>query len=139
MDAITYAYRERRGEWVTLDGGAMRLRVYGNGNAHLEVHPEMAWRLNAVLASIYPTAIAEPNRRRPRTKAPKDFVFFSRPLPFPAIECLTGGRFGQDRVFSLCYDAADSPGYDDACGVLETLGGTRRRNVFITTSKRPDL
>ena len=36
--------RERRGQWIEIDGGSLRLRVYKKATAHLEVHPEMAWR-----------------------------------------------------------------------------------------------
>jgi hypothetical protein len=86
---VTYA-RQFRGDWVPLDGGAVRIRVYKNGNGHLEVHPEMAWRLNCVLASLYPHAIASEHRTRPR-KQPKDWPLFSRPLPFPVLGLLQGG------------------------------------------------
>lgn len=80
--------RYRRGEWVTLDGGALRLRCYMNGNAHLEVHPDMAWRLNAVLASLYPLAIPPQFRSKPKTRA-KEFGLMQRPLPFAVVELLS--------------------------------------------------
>ncbi|WP_211168229.1 class I SAM-dependent methyltransferase [Azoarcus indigens] len=81
------ARRERRGEWVTLDGGALRLRAYKCGTAHLEVHPDMAWRLNCVLAHLYPLAIPPEFRAKPKKK-PKDFVMMGRPLPFAVIAVL---------------------------------------------------
>ncbi|HEU0276628.1 MAG TPA: DUF4942 domain-containing protein, partial [Rhodanobacteraceae bacterium] len=37
------------GVWHEFDGGAIRIRVYNKGTAHLEIHPDMAWRLNAIL------------------------------------------------------------------------------------------
>lgn len=89
-EAVKYAREYCRGEWVTLDGGALRIRVYTNGNGHLEVHPEMAWRLNCVLASIYPHAIASEHRQRPR-KMPKDWPLYSRPLPFAVLGLLQHG------------------------------------------------
>jgi hypothetical protein len=49
-DSALLGARRRPGEWFTLDGGALRVRGYLKGTAHLEVHPEMAWRLNCVLA-----------------------------------------------------------------------------------------
>jgi hypothetical protein len=79
------------GEWVSMDGGALRIRVYKNGNGHLEVHPEMAWRLNCVLASLYPHAIASEYRARPR-KQPKDWPLFGRPLPFAVLGLLQHGN-----------------------------------------------
>lgn len=84
---VDFARKERRGEWVTIDGGALRLRAYKCGTAHLEVHPDMAWRLNCVLAQLYPMAIPPESREKPKKK-PKDFVMMGRPLPFPVIEAL---------------------------------------------------
>lgn len=80
------------GEWMSVDGGALRIRVYtGVGTAHLEVHPDMAWRLNGVLASLYPAAIPESFRRKPvKAKKIKDFVLFERPLAFAVVSILVG-------------------------------------------------
>ena len=86
---VERARRERRGEWVTLDGGALRLRAYKCGTAHLEVHPDMAWRLNCVLAQLYPMAIPAEFRQKPK-KRPKDFVMMGRPLPFAVVAALEG-------------------------------------------------
>lgn len=86
---VDIARRQHRGEWLTLDGGALRLRAYKCGTAHLEVHPDMAWRLNCVLAHLYPLAIPAQFRQRPR-KRPKDFVMMGRPLPFRVVEALGG-------------------------------------------------
>ena len=84
---VDIARRQHRGEWLTLDGGALRLRAYKCGTAHLEVHPDMAWRLNCVLAHLYPLAIPAQFRQRPK-KRPKDFVMMGRPLPFAVIDVL---------------------------------------------------
>ena len=84
---VSRARREKRGEWVTLDGGALRLRAYKCGTAHLEVHPDMAWRLNCVLAQLYPLAIPPEFRTKPKKKV-KDFVMMGRPLPFAVIAAL---------------------------------------------------
>lgn len=84
---VEYARRERRGEWVTLDGGALRLRAYKCGTAHLEVHPDMAWRLNATLAHLYPMAIPPEFRTKPKRK-PKEHKMMARPLPFAVVEAL---------------------------------------------------
>ena len=84
---VSRARREKRGEWVTLDAGALRLRAYKCGTAHLEVHPDMAWRLNCVLAQLYPLAIPPEFRQKPKKKV-KDFVMMGRPLPFAVIAAL---------------------------------------------------
>ncbi|HBO6952828.1 TPA: DUF4942 domain-containing protein, partial [Pseudomonas aeruginosa] len=84
--------RQDNGQWMSIDGGALRIRIYnGVGTAHLEVHPDIAWRLNAVLASLYPAAIPAEFRTKPkRTKKIKDFELFDRLLPFAVIELLSG-------------------------------------------------
>jgi hypothetical protein len=70
----------RTGTWAPLDGGTLRIRAYLNGNAHIEVHPDMAWRLNRVLAYLNPLAI--PSRFREPSKArPRNFATIERPLP----------------------------------------------------------
>lgn len=84
---VERARRERRGEWVSLDGGALRLRAYKCGTAHLEVHQDLAWRLNAVLSHLYPDAIPASARTRPAHK-PRDVALLQRPLPFAVIEVL---------------------------------------------------
>lgn len=84
---VDIARRQHRGEWLTLDGGALRLRAYKCGTAHLEVHPDMAWRLNCVLAHLYPLAIPAQFRQRPKKKS-KEFVVMGRPLPFAVIDVL---------------------------------------------------
>ncbi|MGV0087398.1 DUF4942 domain-containing protein (plasmid) [Rahnella aceris] len=75
------------GKWTTIDGGSMRIRTYMKGTAHFEIHPEMAWRLNAVLASMYPMAIPPEFRQKPNKKV-KDFVMMGRPLPFSVINII---------------------------------------------------
>lgn len=84
--------RKDNGQWQTLDGGAIRMRVYnGVGTAHIEVHEDMAWRLNAVLAMLYPVAIPEKNRVRvKKTKAAKVFDLMDKLLPFQVIDVLSG-------------------------------------------------
>ncbi|VXC86852.1 DNA restriction methylase [Enterobacterales bacterium 8AC] len=83
-DSALLAARRRPGEWLTLDGGALRVRGYLKGTAHLEVHPEMAWRLNCILAQLYPMAIPPQFRQKPKRKL-KDFVMMGKPLPFAVL------------------------------------------------------
>lgn len=88
-DAALESARRRPGQWLTLDGGALRVRGYLKGTAHLEVHPDMAWRLNCILAQLYPLAIPPEFRQKPKKKL-KDFVLMSKPLPFAVLEVLAG-------------------------------------------------
>lgn len=129
--AIDHAYRTFRGQWMDLDGGALRLRVYGNGNAHLEVHPDIAWRLNVVLASIHPTAIPQEHRRRPGPRKRREVELLSNPLPFAVLAGLSDGRFsGDGRVFTMGYSDTDALVADRVADVLMGLGATRTGKGF---------
>ncbi|MFZ3193704.1 MAG: DUF4942 domain-containing protein [Moraxellaceae bacterium] len=137
--ALIKAAKRNPGEWMEVDGGSIRLRVYaGVGTAHLEVHPDMAWRLNAVLASIYPLAIPPKFRQRPARKA-KEHALMQRPLPFEVVEILAGLAEARELVDSLRNRWNSLPrtralgyGYRDnkvavaeAARVLEAIGGVR--------------
>lgn len=96
-DPVIKTARRRRGEWISIDGGMLRLKVFKVGTAHLEVHPEMAWRLNQVLASLYPLAIPAQFRAAPK-KAAKQFELMGRPLPFVVLRLLQSMRVVRERV-----------------------------------------
>lgn len=74
------AARDYPGEWMTIDGGEIRIRAYLKGTAHFEIHPDIAWRLNCILASLYPMAIPPEFRAKPKKKI-KDFVLMQNVLP----------------------------------------------------------
>lgn len=80
-DVIRKAYRTRTGEWFDVDGGALRIRVYKVGTAHLEVHEEFAWKLNKILAMLHPLAIPAEFRQRPKKRKVKDFQLFDDLIP----------------------------------------------------------
>lgn len=135
---IRYA-RERRGEWIAIDGGALRIRCYAIGTAHLEVHPDMAWRLNQILASLHPAAIPAKFRQRPPKRA-KEYQMIGRPLPFAVLSVLTSLQQARDLapdrgwrndtyvnvpgVYELRYSSASEQSTSEAAKVLESIGGT---------------
>ena len=147
---VKYA-RRRRGEWVDVDGGAIRIRCYAVGTAHLEVHPDMAWRLNCVLAQLHPQAIPSKFRERPKKKT-KEYKLIGRPLPFAVLAVLGSLEEARDLnpkrdIFREntfikvpgCYefryrDSRSEQVTAEACQVLQALGGTlvesRRDNRF---------
>ncbi|MNX81936.1 hypothetical protein D3C86_1136440 [compost metagenome] len=86
-DQMLAAANRNSGQWMTIDGGAMRIRTYMKGTAHFEIHPDMAWKLNCVLASMYPMAIPAEFRQKPKKKL-KDFVMMERPLPFAVVRAI---------------------------------------------------
>jgi hypothetical protein len=137
---VTYA-RRRRGEWISVDGGAMRLRCYAVGTAHLEVHPDMAWRLNCVLAKLYPQAIPSQFRERPKKRS-KEHQLIGRPLPFAVLTVLASleeardlnpnrNDYFRENTFTKvpgCYEfryggTRSEQVIAEACQVLQALGG----------------
>lgn len=134
----------RWGEWVSVDGGALKVRLYKKGTAHIEVHPDMAWRLNMVLAHIYPMAIPPEFRQKPKRK-PKDVPLIMRPLPFAVVELLGSVGAAYDTVKTEDFrhpfkkeevrNALDFGAYTvdqagkhvraEAEAVLESLGGVK--------------
>lgn len=117
------------GEWVTVDGGALRIRLYKKGTAHLEVHPDMAWRLNSILASMHPMAIPSEFRTKPKRRA-KVFTMIARPLPFAVLEVLADSmpRRGEMTV-SLSYGMRESArhAWEEAGRILEGIGGVKQK------------
>lgn len=130
------------GEWVPVDGGALRIRLYKKGTAHLEVHPDMAWRLNQILASLYPLAIPAEFRAKPRRRV-RDFDLIRKPLPFQVVEALASmeeathvvphaeRRYGDNgfrripKTRAFRYNASKDaiPGAES---VLEAIGGVKQ-------------
>lgn len=129
--------RRLHGQWVVADGGALKMRVYMNGNAHLEVHPDMAWRLNQILASMHPAAIPAQFRQRPKRK-PAGVELLRRPLPFRVIDELTKVTLAKERIKNtwperyrdvpntLAYYGIDADKHvvSEVHNVLRALGGT---------------
>jgi len=116
---------ENAGQWTTIDGGALRLRVYlGVRTGHLEVHPDMAWRLNGVLASLYPRAIPSQFREPPK-RSVRTFALMQKPLPFAVIELLQGMHGPKDRArLELGYGAnPDKAQRRRLVEVLTAIGG----------------
>jgi hypothetical protein len=132
--------RRNSGQWMTVDGGAMRIRVYIKGTAHLEIHPDMAWRLNMILASLYPMAIPAEFRTKPQKKT-KEYSLFSRPLPFAVLACLGSLDYAHESIgagkykripntLTSRYWGNDAAAIKEAWRVLEMLGGVKIRDYM---------
>lgn len=92
---VNYATREAvgsmktDGKWNVLDGGAVRMRLYKKGTCHIEIHPDIAWQLNKVLAFLYPLAIPAQFRTKP-AKRHKEFALRSDVLSQSVLNELYG-------------------------------------------------
>lgn len=83
-------FKEYPGEWHNVDGSAFRIKVFKKGTAHIEVHPDIAWKLNVMLAHLYPNSIPSPHRQRPKNKKPvKNFVMTHDLIPFTVLNEIT--------------------------------------------------
>lgn len=123
-DSMLKACRKVPGQWHAVDGGALRVRVYKKGTAHIEVHPDMAWRLNAVLAHLHPQAIPASFRVRPARRN-KAFQTIDRPLPFAVVEDIARLR-GKDHIRTFDYGDIDKHVRAETTRVLEALGAIVR-------------
>jgi hypothetical protein len=127
-DGLIRNLQSRWGEWVTIDGGALRIRLYKKGTAHLEVHPDMAWRLNQILAFLYPRAIPAQFRQKPAKKE-KSFAMMQRPLPFAVLAVLSGvvpfARGSLTMSIPYRFKEENKAAFEEALTILESIGGTR--------------
>ena len=133
-DQLINKAKARSGQWIVVDGGALKLRVYKVGTAHLEVHPDMAWRLNQILAHMHPLAIPAEFRQRPKRK-PKNVELMRTPLPFAVLSLISEMRCGLEKTEDM-HRAQNVPNsrqfqYGDkdkhtlaaASRVIESIGG----------------
>lgn len=114
----------RDGEWNEFDGGAFKIRLYKKGTAHMEVHPAIAWRLNQVLAHLYPLAIPPEFRTPPKKKA-KEYRMREDLLSFDVLSEIAAGlpyRAQYDRNGKHLSWSGQRPS-EAAIEVLEYLGG----------------
>ncbi|EPP9374585.1 DUF4942 domain-containing protein [Pseudomonas aeruginosa] len=127
----------RTGEWHSVDGGALRMKMFKVGTVHCDVHPELAVRMNSLLAHLYPLAIPSRFRTKPK-RPPKDFPVLSKSLPQEVISLLmdpkTPGEIRYRRVtdnpYAVRFDT--HPRMEEAYQVLEALGGVRHNiNLFV--------
>ena len=109
------------GEWHPVDGGAFRMRVYIKGTAHIEVHPDLAWKLNMILASRHPAAIPEIHRKKPPKRKARSFKLFSRLIPYPVLSEIQDGDLVRGNRFRFSY--RDGGMRKEATEVLQMLGG----------------
>lgn len=145
-DALIKGLQSNWGEWVQVDGGAFKIRLYKKGTAHIEVHPDMAWKLNSILASIYPSAIPAEFRTKPKRK-PKDVVLMQRPLPFKVVEVLAEMKPGKRAIKqegnwrepfkyesvpnSLMFESYDKHISTETRGILQSIGGVQDEKLWL--------
>jgi len=115
---------QNTGQWVTFDAGAMRIRTYKKGTAHIEVHPEIAWRLNCILNEMNEFAIPSQFRTPPKKKF-KEFDLMNRPLPFEVLECLVlrYTRGDSNAYYLTSFYTTHKSIIKETIKVIESIGG----------------
>lgn len=113
------------GEWHSFDGNAFRLRLYMKGTAHLEVNEALSWRLNGVLASLYPSAIPAEFRRKPvkTKKQPKEVELDLNLLSFKTLEILDAGHIDFNKRSIWFHSVMPTPPVER---VLSYIGGVKK-------------
>lgn len=118
---------KRFGEWVLIDGGAIQIRIYRVGTVHIQIHEDISWRLNLLLAQLHPQAIPAQFRTRSVKRSP--WTLHQQLVSFPVLACL-----GQLRnLYSCTYELAyvpDKSGLPQAKEILRSLGGEEEGSVW---------
>ena len=143
-DMMIKSLKERYGEWVSIDGGSLKLKLFKKGTVHIEVHPDMAWRLNSILANLYPMAIPAQFRVKPERKT-KTFDLIQKPLPFKVIEILSScGKaksYANNKVTeidnTINFNAKDKTIIAEVESVLESIGGVKNNKGYFDFDYAP--
>ena len=117
------------GEFVEIDGGALKIKLFKNGNAHFLVEPSIAATLNNVLSSLYPAAIPSQFRNNPK-KASKEWAKpIDTSLSIEATECLLSMRHKfKDEDVSMFTSSNSEAVLKEAHEVLIALGANYLSN-----------
>jgi len=108
------------GEWFDWDGGTIRVRVYLKGTAHIEIHPDIAWQLNQILAFLYPAALSHASIRKPE-KAHKDFKVINNPIADSVLHELSEGR-----INGMIFEPSTNH-KQKVIDILQSIGGVKTR------------
>jgi hypothetical protein len=111
------------GQWNEFDGGAFKIRLYKKGTAHMEVHPDIAWQLNKVLAHLHPMAIPAEFRTKKPSKA-KEYKLHHDLVSFEVIKDLERGVPYHSKTYpnQLEYQHKEPP-LAPTVAIMERLGG----------------
>jgi len=123
------------GKWVDVDGGLWRVKLFKNHNCHIEIGQDMAWRLNAVLANLYPAAIPSQLRTKPKKQKKIDPPLERKPLSFGVVGKIAqmrstttiGWHSWERRKFTECeFVRHFEGGYsEEAAQILQMIGGVK--------------
>ncbi|MGS3246561.1 DUF4942 domain-containing protein [Klebsiella michiganensis] len=134
-EMLSAAYRAHgceTGKWMNVDGNLMRVKIFKNGNAHFEIHPDVAWKLNEVLAHSMPAAIPAPCRKAPTTKAPKEFGYIQKTVSERTRGVIRDRRHSsKDGTWYFSDSSLQKAQIEDLERTLRFIGGVKERGSWL--------
>ncbi|MEQ4658439.1 DUF4942 domain-containing protein [Providencia manganoxydans] len=115
------------GKWVSIDGNVLRVKMFKNGNMHIEIHPDVAWKLNEVLAASLPYAIPTEFRTIPKSRSvAKDFGEIIHILDEDLLSLIAGTHLNKDTGMYKCLDSnwyRHPTSHKEYKSIMKKLGG----------------
>lgn len=134
-EMLSAAYRAHdceTGKWMNVDGNLMRVKIFKNGNAHFEIHPDVAWKLNEVLAYSMPAAIPAPCRKAPTTKTPKEFGYIQKTVSERTRGVIRDRRHSKtDGTWYFSDSSLQKSQIEDLERTLSFIGGVKERGSWM--------
>lgn len=127
LSSVYRACDREVGKWVNVDGNLMRVKIFKNGNLHAEIHPDVAWKLNEVLATMLPAAIPAPHRTAPNTRPPKEFGYIQKTIS-PEVRTLLRDLKKSHKQWWCSMTGVQKSTLDELTRVLRFIGGEQERD-----------
>lgn len=127
------------GKWVEFDGGAFKIKLFKKGTVHIEIHPEIAMKLNQLLHKLHPMAI--PPQHREVKKKTKEHSVIKECVSFETIrglsKVLENYPRGDDTEYTFYFNFSEK---SEVTKVITSIGGViHDRYVTFNFDARPVL
>lgn len=127
------------GQWQWIDGFAMQIKCFKKGTIHIEVNPDISWQLNKILSTLYPMAIPESSKRKPRKNNNNvSFDLIKDIIPASICNKLKYGRFvykdGISQVTIYITDEKQKHVINKIDEYMSIIGGTKTNSYSGTLS-----
>ena len=120
--------RHHPGKWFEVDGGALRIKVFKKGTAHIEIHPEIAFQLNDILSVLYPNAIAESHRTKKNKTSSAKIKPVEETISFDVISEIVNMRTQRFERILFFSETLNNEIKKKVIAVLERIGGVCSNN-----------
>ena len=113
------------GKWTWIDGNAIKIRCYKKGTVHIELHPDLTWQLNAILANKHPNAIPAKFTKKPSASSRKERVLIERVVDEHLIKALRRYSVNSANAVTLGHALIDKWRERDLDHLMTLIGGIR--------------